>query len=184
MSVNTKHIIRVDLLEIYERLKRYTSLKARTMPQATAAIVINESDYRTINPFIKLAFADIADLTGELKLMDDSGLDALTESGLKDWKQRLVEAQKEKEDEEKTDLGKILVVYKLPGETGAKGYVSALHEFIYEAVAYFVLERWFKELGFGEFAQSYRLEYRDYIRKIRNIGPRFNIDSRRRPVNL
>ena len=176
MSVNIQHKIRLDLLEMYERLTRYTSLRARTMPEAMDVIIVTESDYATVNPLMRLALGRLSDDIGSLSAFDLSGLDALTASGLEDWKLKIVEGAE--------DLSKVIAIYNLPGEQ-QEGYVSAVHEFMYEAVVNEVLSRWYKHLGFYDLAALCEQDYLQGVRQIRNTTPRWKTaSSTRRFVGL
>lgn len=182
MSFNLQHIIRVDLLGLYETLERYTSLRARLHVDSdenlVSNMVINESDFHTVNPLIRLSFAKLSDDLGTLDDIRYNGLDALSKYGLEDYKTKFAGGGEE------MDMKYIMAHYNLPGET-QHGYVSAYHEFIYEALASDVLRRWFRHLGMFDISQIYEQEYKSNLKQARNAGPRWaSAPKHRRAVNL
>lgn len=176
MSVNTTQSIRADLLEIYDRLEQITSLRARTIPNVADQIVITEGDYKIVNPMIKEAIGHVATETGAVKEFDISGLDALTEQGLVDWKIKISEGNE--------DLSRIIAVYRLPKDASS-GYVPAVHEKIYKTIINYVLCEWFKGHGQYDVAGYYEGEYTKGIQQARNASPHYLMSTgKRRPVNL
>lgn len=186
-AVQTSYASRLDMMKLYERLERYTSLQSRVIAQSNAEqaehVLITPGDYRLVNPFIELALADVADYLGALVSFEHSGLDALTEWGLKDWILKQAEPAPE-EGEEEEPPNYLKAIYKLPG-SNSHDHVTGLHEFVFEAIAMHTLASWFKHLGYGSQAQLYTQEYYMRLNKARNAGPAWkNAPSKRRPINL
>lgn len=185
-AIQTSYATRIDMMKLYERLERYTSLQSRVLSQSNAEqaeyILITPGDYKIVNPLIELALADVADYLGALVTFEHSGLDALTEWGLKDNLLRRTETAEE--DTEETPEYYLKAVYKLPG-TSQHDYVTGLHEMVFEAIAMHVIGSWFKHLGYGNKAQLYVQEYYMRLNKARNAAPAWKNAPKRRPsVNL
>lgn len=186
---NTVNAVRMDLQEVYSTLERYTALRARMMilrnQEEAEAIIITESDYQTVNPFIRSAMDEIADQIGALVSFKHDGLDALTEWGLEDWKIKISGMGKDGE-EGAEDLQHIIALYNLPGTAMDSGYRPAVHGFVYEAIVNHVLKSWFSHMGMQDVANVYLYEYGIKVNQARNAGPLWNSrkGQRRRPVNL
>lgn len=186
---NAANAVRMDLMEVYDRLTRYTSLRARMLVlsnnESAQAMTILQSDYQTVNPLIKLALAEVSDQIGALVDFRTDGLDALSHHGLEDWKMKISGMSSEGQ-EGSQDLAHIIALYNLPGDTMQAGYVPAIHEFIYEAITSHVLMSWFRHLGLLDVANMYQYEFGVKLGQAKYAAPLWNNKrkARRRPVNL
>ena len=175
-----KNAIRVDLLDVYERIKRMSAMRARGIPDHTQRIAVTDDDHKLINPLIIQGLSELADDVGVIELAQDTPIDKLSEELMKDGFVELLENQ-QVDETERREAHEFLVSYRLPGEGGAKYKTGAVAELVYHALANYALKYWYEGLGMYDDMNLKLMEYERLVRKIRNHSYQFKNKKFERP---
>ena len=181
MDEHGLNMIRVDLLGVYERIKRMTSLRAKGLPEAHDQVMVTESHYRFINPLIVSALSELADDVGVIGLADDLPLSKLSQTLMRDGFMEMIgnHGSDEEEPAEHTDF---IVHYRLPLNSDVQYKVGAVAELVYQALAAYALKHWYQGLGLYDDMQLNEREYHRLVEKIRNHSYRFKNKKFSRPT--
>lgn len=165
------NMIRVDLLGVYERIKRTTSLRAKGLPDIHDEVMVTENHYRFINPLIINALSELADDVGVIELAEDLPLTRLSASLMRDGFMEMISS--DGSEEEPKGYSDFIVHYRLPMNKKSKYRIGAVADLVYNAIVAYVLTRWYQGLGLYDDMQINERDYGRLVLKIRNHSYRF-----------
>lgn len=182
--MNEINAARVDLLNVYERLKRATVHRSRGLdindPKLVEKTIITDDDYKIVNPWILNSLSSLADDLGLIEFAQETPLDKLSEELMKDgFIEMLENINKEEEDQE--DSSTFMVHYRLPGYNKSGYRTGAVADLIYNALVQYVLRYWYQGLGLYDDMNLAAAEYDRLVLKIRNHSYKFKNKNFRRP---
>lgn len=172
--------VRVDLINVYERLKRATAMRAKALPQHIDSLAITNDDYKLVNPILINAMGELADDLGVIQFANDTPINKLSESLMRDGFIEML-SNMHKEEEDREESSEFMIHYRLPGYSKSGYRVGAVADLIYNALVQYVLRHWYQSLGLYDDMQMAAIEYGRLVQKIKNHSHKFKNKEFKRP---